>query len=79
MGAQVEAGIVLGRVGETEVGAQVSGIIRGMTKDGIAVTQGTKIAEVDPRGQQEFVSGIAERPRAIALGVLEAVRRFTAV
>lgn len=79
VGAQVEAGIVLGRVGETEVGAQVSGIIRGMTKDGIAVTQGTKIAEVDPRGQQEFVSGIAERPRAIALGVLEAVRRFTAV
>jgi len=78
VGAQVEVGIVLGRVGEAEVKAQLSGIIRGITKDGIVVTQGTKIAEVDPRGQEEFVSGIAERPRAIAQGVLEAVQCFAA-
>ena len=74
VGAQVEAGAVLGRVGEAEVYAKVSGIIRGITKDGITVAQGTKIAEVDPRGQEEFVSGIAERPRTIAQGVLEAIR-----
>ena len=78
VGAHIEAGAVLGQVGETEVRAQVSGIIRGITKDGIAVAQGTKTAEVDPRGQEEFVSGIAKRPRAIAQGVLEAVRRFPA-
>lgn len=78
LGASVEVAMVLGRVGETEVQAQVSGIIRGITKDGIDVTQGTKIAEVDPRGREEFVSGIGERPRAIAQGVLEAVRQFAA-
>ena len=78
VGDQIEAGVVLGRVGGAEVQAQVSGIIRGITKDGIAVTQGTKIVEVDPRGQEEFVSGIAERPRTIAQGVLEAVRQFAA-
>lgn len=78
VGRHVRVGQVLGRVGQTELRAQVSGIIRGLTRDGIRVSQGTKIAEVDPRGQEEHVHGIAERPRAVAQGVLEAIRRFTA-
>jgi xanthine dehydrogenase accessory factor len=76
VGMMVQAGDVLGRIGSHEVRARVSGLIRGITKDGIGVFQGTKIAEVDPRGQAEFLSGIAERPRRIAEGVLEALRRF---
>ena len=78
VGHQVRVGQVLGRIGQTELRAQVSGIIRGLTKDGIRVSQGTKIAEVDPRGREEHVQGIAERPRAVARGVLEALRHFVA-
>jgi xanthine dehydrogenase accessory factor len=76
VGMHIQAGEVLGRVGAHELRAQVAGIIRGLTKDGIGVFQGTKVAEVDPRGQEELVSGIGERPRKIAEGVLEAIRRF---
>lgn len=76
VGNAVQAGDVLGRIGTTLLCAQVSGMLRGITKDGVTVAQGTKIAEVDPRGQEEFVTGIAERPRVIAHGVLEAIRQF---
>lgn len=76
IGASVHAGDLLGQVDGHELHVQVAGIIRGITKDGIAVKQGTKVAEVDPRGQEELVMGIAERPRKIAEGVLEAIRRF---
>ena len=76
VGMFVHAGDLLGQVDGHELRAQVAGIIRGITKDGVEVKQGTKLAEVDPRGQEELVSGIAERPRKIAEGVLEAIRRF---
>ena len=76
IGDSVHAGDLLGKVGGHELRAQVAGIIRGITKDGIRVRRGTKVAEVDPRSQEEFVTGIAERPRKIAEGVLEAIRRF---
>ena len=76
IGASVQAGDLLGQVEGHELRAYVAGIIRGITRDGIAVKQGTKVAEVDPRGQEESVTGIAERPRKIAEGVLEAIRRF---
>jgi xanthine dehydrogenase accessory factor len=76
VGRWVQAGDILGRVGNHELRAQVSGVIRGITRDGIGVFQGTKVAEVDPRGQEELIAGIAERPRKIAQGVLGAIRRF---
>jgi xanthine dehydrogenase accessory factor len=76
IGAHVQAGNVLGRVDTHELRAQVTGMIRGITKDGVAVKQGTKVAEVDPRGQEELIVGIAERPRKIAEGVLAALRQF---
>ena len=72
----MHAGDLLGQIGGHKLYAQVAGIIRGITKDGIVVKQGTKVAEVDPRGQEESITGIAERPRKIAEGVLEAIRRF---
>ncbi|MBM4255831.1 MAG: EF2563 family selenium-dependent molybdenum hydroxylase system protein [Deltaproteobacteria bacterium] len=75
IGTTVHAGDLLGQVENHELRAQVDGIIRGITKDGIEVKQGTKVAAVDPRGQAEFTTGIAERPRKIAEGVLEAIRR----
>src|SRR5262249_29245476 len=76
IGTFVHAGDLLGQVDGHGLRAHVDGIIRGITKDGIAVKQGTKVAEVDPRGQEELVTGIAERPRKIAEGVLAAIRRF---
>lgn len=76
IGATVQAGGLLGQVESHELRAQVTGIVRGITKDGVVVKQGAKVAEVDPRGQEQFLAGIGERPRKIAEGVLAAIRRF---
>jgi xanthine dehydrogenase accessory factor len=76
IGATVHAGDLLGHIENHELRAQVAGVIRGITKDGVVVKQGTKVVEVDPRGQEGLLTGVTERPRKIAEGVLAAIRRF---
>ena len=75
IGQPVRAGELLGRVDEHELRAAIHGVVRGITRDGIRVAAGAKLADVDPRGEQAAVAGIAERPRRIAEGVLAALRR----
>lgn len=55
--------------------APFDGLLRGLTHDGVWVQVKTKVIEVDPRGVDAMVSGIAERPARIAMGVLQVVRR----
>lgn len=76
VGMFVQAGGVVGRIGRRELRAEVSGIVRGITKSGVPVKMGTKVVDVDPRGKEELIAGIAERPRRIAEGVLEAIQRW---
>ncbi len=77
IGDPVEAGQVVGHLGEVPVAAPLRGILRGLTRDGVPVTQGTKIVEVDPRGPgQALLRGLGERPRRIAEGVAAALSRF---
>jgi hypothetical protein len=45
------------------------------THDGVMVAQKAKVIEVDSRGEQSKITGIAERPRRIVLGVLEAIKQ----
>lgn len=58
----------------TEVKATLTGIIRGMIRDGYAVTKGFKIADIDPR-QEELANcfTISDKARTIAGSVLELV------
>ncbi|MCX7624457.1 MAG: hypothetical protein RMK01_12295 [Thermomicrobium sp.] len=56
-----------------EIRAPVSGTIRGLTRDGVPVAEGTKVLEVDPRGAAGQWRGIGERPQRIAEGVLAAI------
>ena len=37
--------------------------------------QGTKVIEIDPRGDDADIYGIGERPRRIAEGVLAALKQ----
>ena len=48
-------------------------MIRGLTHSGVPVAVGTKIIEVDPRGDPAAVFGLGERPRRIAEGVCRAI------
>jgi xanthine dehydrogenase accessory factor len=73
IGDMVEAGAVLGEVGEDPVCAQVPGMVRGLLADGVRVTLGEKVGDVEPRGTGVNPARISDKARAVAAGVLEAV------
>lgn len=76
IGDRVEAGDVIARIGSTPLAAPLAGVVRGLTRDGIPVSVGTKVIEIDPRSDEPVVRGIGERPRQIADGVHEAIRMW---
>ena len=73
IGDLVRAGAVLGEVGEDPVCAQVAGIVRGLLADGVRVTLGEKLGDVDPRGSAIDPARVSDKARSVAAGVLEAV------
>ena len=73
IGETVQAGMLIAYVGDTPLYAPLDGLIRGLTRDGVPVTPGVKVIEIDPRGEGAIVAGIGERPARIADGVLRAV------
>ena len=60
--------------GEVPVKATIDGLLRGLIRDGYPVTEGFKIADIDPR-MEEYNNcfTISDKARCIAGGVLEAV------
>jgi xanthine dehydrogenase accessory factor len=59
-------------LGGRAVVAPIAGHLRGLSRDGVDVGAGQRLAEVDPRSEPQ-VFGIGERPEAIAQGVVEAL------
>lgn len=49
----VEKDQVIAMVGDTPVKATISGVIRGLIRDGYPVFAGMKIADIDPRAEQK--------------------------
>lgn len=76
VGDTVSAGQEVARIGDVSLCAKIDGMLRGLTHDGVPVSQKTKVIEVDPRGEKAKISGIGERPGRIAEGVLEAVETW---
>lgn len=68
----VEEGQVLAYVGDCPVKAAITGVLRGIIRDGYQVTKGMKIADIDPRKEEKkncyFIS---DKARCIAGSVLE--------
>ena len=75
IGDAVVAGQAIATIDGTVLTAPVSGLLRGLTHDGVPVTERTKVIEVDPRPHAD-VRGIGERPRRIADGVVAAIHAF---
>ncbi len=81
IGSVVEKGETIATItsGEqvTEIPATLTGIIRGMIRDGFPVTEGFKIADIDPRNEElANCFTISDKARCIAGSVLELVCRF---
>jgi xanthine dehydrogenase accessory factor len=72
IGDQVQKGDVVASIADTPVRAEITGVIRGMLKEGIQVSRGTKIGDIDPRPDAEYDT-ISEKALAVGGGVLEAV------
>lgn len=75
IGDFVERGEMVAEVGGEPVLAQIPGVIRGLIRDGIGVTKGMKVGDVDPR-REARCDLISDKALAVAGGVLEAVFSF---
>lgn len=56
--------------------APLPGVLRGLTRPGVTVQRGTKLVEIDPRGDPALCFGLGERPARIARGVRQAADRL---
>jgi len=76
IGDPVEAGQVIGTIDGVAVNAPLSGHLRGLIKDGVAVTKGAKLIEVDHVNQPETFAIIREKMRLIGSSVLSAIEQW---
>lgn len=74
IGDAIREGDIVGHLDDAPVAAPKTGRLRGLVRDGIEVSVGTKLVEVVPEGARVF--GLGERPARIAEGVAEAVARL---
>ncbi len=77
IGDQVQAGETVALVKSEEdtipISATISGILRGLVRDGLAVNTGMKVGDIDPRAIREHCFTISDKSRAVGGGVLEAI------
>ncbi len=73
IGDSVHSGESVAEVDGIPIKAQISGMIRGILRSGIAIAAGVKAGDIDPRGEREYCYKISDKARAIGGGVLEAI------
>lgn len=74
IGSIVNKGQEIAKIGEVGVYATLTGVLRGMIRDGFVAEKGLKIADIDPRlEERENCTTISDKARCIAGGVLEAL------
>ena len=73
IGELVQAGEPIARVGDCTIQAKFPGILRGLIKGGLLVTQGMKIGDLDPRLDPRFSHLISDKALAVGGGVIEAI------
>ncbi|MDD4238487.1 MAG: selenium-dependent molybdenum cofactor biosynthesis protein YqeB [Desulfotomaculaceae bacterium] len=75
IGEQVGKGDPVALVETTPVYAAMTGLVRGMLKEGLWVPKGTKIGDIDPRKDAEYDT-ISDKALAVGGGVLEAIYHY---
>ncbi|TKB51852.1 selenium-dependent molybdenum cofactor biosynthesis protein YqeB [Ferrimonas aestuarii] len=73
LGDIVAEGDLIAQVGDHKVVAPLSGMVRGLLTDGLEVTEGFKIGDIDPRGEDADFTTVSDKARAISGSVLEAM------
>jgi len=73
IGKKVRKGAVVAFLDDSPMIAEISGVVRGLLREGIEVSRGMKVGDIDPRGKRSYCFTISEKARAIGGGVLEAI------
>jgi xanthine dehydrogenase accessory factor len=73
IGDPVTKGEVVAVVDDYPIIAMISGVIRGLLREGVEAKKGMKVGDIDPRGKKDLCFSISEKARAIGGGVLEAI------
>jgi len=73
IGDRVSKGAVAAVVDDFPVIAKISGVVRGLLREGVEVRKGMKVGDIDPRGKKESCFTISDKARSIGGGVLEAI------
>lgn len=73
IGDRVRPGQILAWVNGDAIVAPFAGVVRGLLRDGFAVTTGLKIGDVDPRAEPEYCYTISDKSLAIGGAVLAAI------
>lgn len=76
IGDLVEAGDMVGSVDREPVRTEIDGLVRGLVHDGLDVSEGAKLGDVDPRGEPVDYEKISDKALCLGGGVLEAVLRL---
>ncbi|EJO5348643.1 EF2563 family selenium-dependent molybdenum hydroxylase system protein [Clostridium botulinum] len=78
IGDFVSSDETLAYVDNSEIKTKISGLLRGIIRDGSTIKKGLKIADVDPRCHEiKNCYTISDKARNIAGGVLESILYFT--
>ena len=73
IGERVNKGSVVAVADDFPVIAKISGVVRGLLREGVEVKKGMKVGDIDPRGKRELCFTISDKARAIGGGALEAI------
>jgi xanthine dehydrogenase accessory factor len=73
IGDTVREGEVIATVTDVPIYAPFPGMVRGLARDGLAVEQGMKVGDVEPRVDPRLCYLTSDKALAVAGGVLEAV------
>jgi len=73
IGDSVAVREVVGWVGDQPLEAPISGILRGLLRNGVGVSEGTKLIEIDPVNDRDICFEIADKVRVIGAGVFKAI------
>ncbi len=73
IGDAVQLDEIVAEVDGAPMKAGISGVIRGILRDGVRVKGQMKAGDVDPRGTRENCFTISDKARTISGGVLEAI------
>jgi xanthine dehydrogenase accessory factor len=72
IGDEIRVGEIVGFVEDTPVLSRLDGVLRGLLRSGLPVTEGFKLGDVDPRATRDHCFLVSDKALAIAGGVLEA-------